>query len=358
MKQLFIITCIGLASFLASCEKTLPLDIPDEERWGITLNAVATPDTTFRAYVTRSYSYSEEPQYCNSMTGESLLNNYFIFYTDSYLPSYTGLEDIPDNKFHYSQTFRKNLKESTLADARVELIVNGKTTSLMRYNENLLCFVSDYRPSAGDAIEVRIDHSEGGSTSAQTVVPQQQKLDILEVSRDMQAPEIVPILEDDFQGHIRMKLRLNDPVEEKNYYQLRVKGIAPGPWYYKDSLNVYIEAFHSSDPIFRDERLTTSWGGWDAYFSDVFDDSLFDGESYTFYIDTYAFGGEGKITYEVSLQSITEDYYRYQKSLMLYRISEFDSFSEGVYIHSNISNGWGILGAVCGEIHYIEIPDK
>lgn len=63
MKSFFIITCIGLASILAACEKTLPLDIPDEERWGITLNAVATPDTTFRAYVTRSYPHSEEPQY-------------------------------------------------------------------------------------------------------------------------------------------------------------------------------------------------------------------------------------------------------------------------------------------------------
>lgn len=355
MKSFFIITCIGLASILAACEKTLPLDIPDEERWGITLNAVATPDTTFRAYVTRSYPHSEEPQYYYWLTGESVLNDYYRFYLRSYLPSYTGVEEITDER-KVSYTFHKNLKESTLADACVELIVNGKSTPPMRYDEKLLCFTSDYRPSAGDAIEVRIDYGERGRTCAQTIVPPPQKLEILETGRDMQAPEIESIIKDDFQGHVRMKLRLNDPMGEKNYYQLRVKGIVSGLEHYKDSLNIYIEAFHSSDPIFRDERLTTSWGGWDAYFSDVFDDSLFDGESYTFDIDTYAFGGEGKITYEVSLQSITEDYYRYQKSMMLYRISESDSFSEGVYIHSNNQGGWGILGAVSGEVHYIEIP--
>lgn len=355
MKAFFIIACIGLGGILAACEKTLPLNIPDEEKWGITLNAVATPDTTFRAYVTRSYPHSEEPQYHYWLTGESALNDYYRFYLYSYLHSYTGL-NVPSNERKIDYIFHKNLKESTLTDAHVELIVNGKTTPPMRYDEKQLCFISDYRPSAGDAVEVRIDYGERGSTCAQTVVPQPQKLEIVKVSRDMQAPEIEDIIENDFQGHIRMELRLNDPMGEKNYYQLRVKGIMPGPKYYKDSLNIYIEAFHSSDPIFRDERLTTSWGGWDAYFSDVFDDSLFDGESYTFDIDTYAFGGEGKITYEVSLQSITEDYYRYQKSMMLYRISESDSFSEGVYIHSNNQGGWGILGAVSGEVHYIEIP--
>ena len=356
MKRFFIITCIGLAGVLAACEKTLPLDIPEEEKWGITLNAVATPDTTFRAYVTRSYPSTEEPQYYIPLTDENITSDYWLFYRHSYLPSYTGKGEIPEDEDKVSYIFYRNLKESTLEDAHVEAVVNRDTTYPMRYDENLLCFTSNYRPSAGDQIEVRIDHGEIGSTSARTVVPQAQKLEILEATRDMQAPAMTGAQKLYFQGHVRMKLRLTDPVGEKNYYQLRVKGKVPPPIHFVDSVNIYVESFKSSDPIFRDERLTTSWAGWDAYFSDVFDDSLFDGESYTFEIDSYLFGGEGQVDYEVSLQSITEDYYLYQKSLLLYRISQSDSFSEGVYIHTNNQGGWGILGGVCGEVHHIEIP--
>lgn len=356
MKRFFIIACIGLASVMAACEKTLPLNLPEEEKWGITLNAVATPDTTFRAYVTRSYPSTEEPQFHIPLTDENLTSDYYYFYRHCYLPSYTGKGEIPEDESSVSYLFYKNLKESTLADARVEAVVNGEATYPMRYDENLLCFTSEYRPSAGDHIEVRIDHGERGQTSARTVVPQAQKLEVLEASRDMQAPAMTESQKLYFQGHVRMKLRLTDPSGEKNYYQLRVKGKIPPPLLFVDSVNIYVESFQSSDLIFRDERLTTGWGGWDAYFSDVFDDSLFDGESYTFEIDSYLFGGEGKVDYEVSLQSITEDYYLYQKSLLLYRISQSDSFSEGVYIHTNNQGGWGILGGVCGEVHHIEIP--
>ncbi|MDO4527155.1 MAG: DUF4249 family protein [Candidatus Saccharibacteria bacterium] len=59
-------------------------------------------------------------------------------------------------------------------------------------------------------------------------------------------------------------------------------------------------------------------------------------------------------SYEISLQSITEDYYRYLKSMQLYRISREDTYSEGVYIHSNNEGGWGLLGGISGEVHRVE----
>ena len=63
MKNLFTLLCAGLAGMLAACETILPVEIPEDERWGITLNAVASPETNFKAYVTRCYPNTEAPEY-------------------------------------------------------------------------------------------------------------------------------------------------------------------------------------------------------------------------------------------------------------------------------------------------------
>jgi hypothetical protein len=52
MKKIIVLLYVGLLGMLTSCETILPVDMPEEEEWGITLNAVASPDTTFYAYVT------------------------------------------------------------------------------------------------------------------------------------------------------------------------------------------------------------------------------------------------------------------------------------------------------------------
>lgn len=356
MKKHFALLYAGLFSILTSCETILPVDMPEGEEWGITLNAVASPDTTFYAYITHCYPNSEAPDYAyknNSYENYWEPDPYYDYYHSMLYPFYKE-----DGAPPFNNPKGYNLiKESVLTDAKVELTVNGETSYPMIYDTLMLCYQSNYTPAIGDHLEVRINNA-GEQTVANTEVPLSQKLEILETKTDIL--EKIEFLREPWpfigynRGYVNMKLRLHDPAGEKNYYRLVVRGSIQ----YVESAKVW-DTYLSTDPIFRDERLTSTWGAWNACFSNVFDDSLIDGESYEFNIQTYILTDSDFYihpwpTYEVSLQSITEDYYRYLKSMQLYRISREDTYSEGVYIHSNNEGGWGLLGGISGEVHIVE----
>lgn len=350
MKKYLILLYATMLYGLTSCETTLPVEMPEGNEWGIALNAVASPDSTFCAYVTHCYPNSEAPEY-SYPTGwyEDV-----YFERNPYKHYYAGyvLDSLSWDKANY-----KIRQEATLADAKVEVTVNGKVAYPMTYNAEKLCFVSDYTPAIGDRLEVKVNSASGEQTVARTEIPKPQQLEILDVKLEIRQPEKWMTDLGRYKGHIKMKLRLHDPAEEKNFYRLKVRGIE----FLWDSLYSVTDAYRSLDPIFKDERLTTEWGAWDAYFSDVFDDKLINGKSHEFEIETYVCGvyyNEWMPTYEISLQSITEDYYHYLKSLQLYRISTLSTYSEGVYIHSNNEGGWGMLGGMSGEVHRVKIPDE
>ena len=350
MKRIFILLYVSLAFAWTSCEKRLPLDIPVNDEWGITLNAIASPDTTFRAYVTHAYLNSEAPEY----KYETIIHGGVYMERDPFKHFYAGYvhPGQPYNDSNY-----EIIKEAILADAKVDLTVNGKTTYPMTYDDSTFCFQSNYTPAIGDQLEVKVSSATGKQTIAHTQVPQPQKLEILDVK--LENGEMPDWLNKYiYKGHVRMKLRLHDPSGEKNYYRLRVRSIMTE---IRDSLYSAFDIYQSSDPIFRDERLVSDWGAYEAYFSDVFDDKMINGKQHEFDVVTYALHNPNKklesIIY-VSLQSITEDYYLYLKSLQLYRISTINTYGEPVYIHTNNEGGWGMLGALSGEVHRIEIPNE
>ena len=356
MKNIFTLLCAGLVGMLAACETILPVDISEDERWGITLNAVASPDTTFKAYVTRCYPSTEAPEYKYNYV---IIDGYWIqdpvrHYLYSMLYKYDDEASVP---FNIPSNYNL-IKESTLTDAEVELTVNGEDVYPMEYDTLMLCFQSDYTPAIGDRLEVRINDATGKQTVARTEIPRPQKMEIVSMETELlEKEEYIREPEVGFnKGYVKMKLRLHDPGDEKNYYRLAVRGINTD----RGNNQLYNEiwdVFQSSAPIFRDDRLTTGWDKGPAFFSNVFDDALMNGEAYEFEVKTYVLGVTYQDywpTYEVSLQSITEDYYRYLKSLQLYKISTLDTYSEGVYIHSNNEGGWGMLGGICGEVHRID----
>ena len=56
----------------------------------------------------------------------------------------------------------------------------------------------------------------------------------------------------------------------------------------------------------------------------------------------------------VELQAISPEYYRYLKSVELYRVSESDAFTEPVQIYCNVQNGWGIFGSLSSQRIFIQ----
>lgn len=361
MKKLSILLYAGLACTLPACETILPVDVAEDEEWGITLNAVASPDTTFWAYVTHCYPNSDAPDYAykNSVYENFWEPDPYSDYYSSMLYSYYNDNEEGVPPFNNNKGYNL-IKESVLTDATVELTVNGNSTYPMVYDTLMLCFQSNYTPVIGDRLEVRISNASGEQTIARTEVPRPQQLDVVETSIELLEKE-ENLYEQGLganRGYVRMKLRLHDPAGEKNYYRLVVRGSIGSDKFYGNGVNSVWDPYLSSDPIFRDDRLISEWGAWPSFFSNVFDDTLMNGESYEFDVKTYILGFTWMEDYwpyyEVSLQSITEDYYRYLKSMQLYRISRTDTYSEGVYIHSNNEGGWGMLGGISGEVHRVE----
>lgn len=243
-----------------------------------------------------------------------------------------------------------------LSDAEVTVQVNGQESFLMQYDSVKHCYTSSYVPRAGDRVRLQVNGMNGQESVATAEVPRAQRLEIkgMEWEKRLLHFDYDPATLAKYSGYVvKFTLSLTDPSEEKNYYRLKIRGIADASFLIKEEYLAVNDYYMSDDLIFRDDRLTTGWAGWDAYFSDVFEDRLFDGETYTFEVEAYAFA-EGQFpNYIIELQSISEDYYRYLKSMMLYRISSSDGFSEGIYIHSNNKGGWGVLGAMHGEEHVL-----
>ena len=170
------------------------------------------------------------------------------------------------------------------------------------------------------------------------------------------------------------------------YYRLRVRGVAKGldAFTHRQGIGDYVhyvmqDVYFSADELFVDDRLTEGFGGWPAFFSTVFDNSLFRGSERTFTVETpkpntrwfgeYSKGDEMNYWEKyllkadeapdlptqvmAELQAISPELYRYLKSAQLYRVSESDAFSEPVQIYSNVKNGWGIFGSLSSSRVFI-----
>ncbi|NDW12910.1 DUF4249 domain-containing protein [Bacteroides sp. 214] len=316
-----IIGCIG-ALVLISCERIIDFE-GDKSLQGITINGLATTDTVFVAAISRAYLFTDVPP---------------ITYLD-----YWEYEIHPD-------TFYRN--QTVLPNANVELTVNGADKYMMRYDPLHYNYRSDYIPRTGDRLTLRVEAEELETVTAETTVPSIQRLEVLDYETYYEKKILSnPLWDSGLDTVARITLRLTDPGNERNYYRLKVRNIG-----YDESVNgeilMFSDIYTSADVIFMDNRLTKSYGGWAAYFSNVFDDNLFNGKEYTFSVETRLRYGERKHCV-IELQSITSDFYHYLKSVMLYRITDQDAYTESIQIHSNVKDGWGILGAIGTEKHIV-----
>lgn len=327
----------------------LPLnELSVQETSGITLNALAIPGTAFHAYVTRGYLYSDKPVFTEVYNEDSDTDNY---YYQQYMHSFWG--EMLSNSV---SSVRQNFKNSLLPNATVEVLVNDSESYLMRYDAEKLCYLSDYVPEEGDRIEVQVEAPDGQKTTATAEIPRKQRIEVLSAEREERALNSDFLEASHYTGYVaKLKLNISDPGNESNFYRLKIRCVGDAPSSLLDGYRYVYDYYTSGDLIFRDEQLAQKWGGWDACFSDVFDDHLFDGREYTFdveaYVASFKLATEEIPYYVVELQSISEDYYWYLKSIMRYRISTSDVLNEGIYIHSNNKGGWGVLGAMDSERH-------
>lgn len=327
---------LSLAFLLSACEKTLPYD-NDEQGGGITLNAFAVSDTAFVATVSKTYSLSES------------YNEWAINLMES------ALSD---------SEVRRGYQSIIIPDAEAKLTVNGQQEYILQYDSTFMNYRTFYVPKPGDELSVEIMPTSGlsggnGTIRASTCIPDTPSFEVIGIEAYTQTPtdpwsdfitdsksgQIYPI--EDTGEYMSVTIRIDDPTGN-NYYRLLVRSVSESTDILSHEHQTYYvnDTFDSDDPVFYDQTLSKQYGGWPEYFSNVFDDHLFDGTSYTLTINDIRRMAGNNSRVDIILQSLSRDTYLYLKSMQRYRIKDTSEYGESLYIHSNVVNGTGIFGSL------------
>ncbi|MBR2298835.1 MAG: DUF4249 domain-containing protein [Bacteroidales bacterium] len=350
MRKLTSIILI-LIGFISSCE--IILEFPEEnENSVLVLNAIADTDSTFSAIITRT------------LPSNSVFPGHILYEYDDILYGDHTISGFHDDF---------NMKKHVVRDAKIHFQVNDSVEELMYYDSLLFKYRCNYTPKEGDKIKVWCESGNQDIIYAETIVPTKQKIEILELNKvyseiDCGCTDTI----------IRINLSITDPDIEKNYYRLKVR-CASGfyedvvsdfetsngyPVVYRNRLTVN-DYYTSNDPLFYVEDLYKG-DVWPAHFSPIFNDTLIDGQNYPFTVEirqvlgTYMDSSGNTHPHDnpyiyIELVSITEDMYKYLKSMMKYRISESDPYTELKGVYSNIDGGYGILGASSSSDIFIDL---
>ncbi|MBR6285335.1 MAG: DUF4249 domain-containing protein [Muribaculaceae bacterium] len=333
----FYILAISLLTMLTSCEKEI--DFSGQYDSGLAVYAIAVPGDAFSMRISRSFTVNDNPTVVFSL--------------------HSG---------YYSQLDTLYQAQIVIKNARVEVTVNGVDKYSMHYNpESPYPYTCDYIPKAGDKISVHVSAEGYNDVSASATIEQPQKIEILKtevVYKDLgddQADVVVNPLSgatDKFgeDSVMTLTLKMTDPAGERNYYRLRVCGVAERTRFYSSDFTsqfyALCDVYTSDDIIFTDNMLTKPYGQWAEGFSNVFDDHLFNGHDYTFTVESRKPRGENQHVI-VELQTISQDLYYFLKSYMQFRISTDDVYMTPIGLYSNIRDGWGILGTLSYDRHII-----
>ena len=354
---------------LLSCEKELDFKgVTQETDKDIIINALAVEGKPLKVMVSHAYQVGKTP---NLNTKDY---DHSVFFTDDASTDYQTME-------YYLQTAIQN--------AEVQAVVNGSQTYRLVLEEENLEYVCDYVPKVNDHIEVKVQYKDkerdNTQTSvceayAETTVPPRPMIEVVDYEvLDDNPYRIMNNLTYDSDTIMRITCRITDTADNQ-YYRLRVRGmITDEPdvlvnegeiWENDDHRKHYImqDIFFSEDELFLDSRLNTNFGGWPAFFSNVFDDELLKRGDYTFVGDSpkpvvqetqyemhelHPNGEWVPMQVIVELQAISPELYRYLKSVELFRVSSIDAFSEPIQIYSNVKDGWGIVGSLTSHRFFI-----
>ena len=328
-----IIILAALVVFLTSCEKDI--DFNSQYESGIAIYSLVMPGEPFTLRVSRSFSVNDNPVVIYSHYSE-----------------------------YYSEIDSLYRSEIVIKDATAEVIVNGADKYSLHYDETKpYVYVCDYIPKEGDNIAITVNAAGYKAISATAKVEKAQKVEIVktevvykENGYDGSTIMVNPLFKYGVDSVMLITMRLNDPVGEHNFYRLKVRGVAEGEEVIVGSITrrfySLCDVFDSDDIIFADNQLTKPFGDWKAGFSNVFDDHLFNGQSYTFTVETRKrYCDNPRVI--VELETISQDLYYFLKSYQVFRISTDDVYMTPIGLYSNIKDGWGILGSLSYDRHII-----
>lgn len=195
---------------------------------------------------------------------------------------------------------------------------------------------SPFRPLAGRTYELRVTDQRGKTAHATVTVPAPIPLTDLQIDT---------VRSDQGIDELQLQLRFTDPPGQRNFYQLFV--------FYKDKGFFFVRPdgdttfyvnpstrrafFRISDAALGD--VNTSFGEL------LFDDAFFDGQQHAITI-RFSVNARSQQDFRVFFQHVSPEYYRYMITTSLQYRTTGDPFAQPVLVFSNVTNGFGIVGAL------------
>ncbi|PID93403.1 MAG: hypothetical protein CSA95_07970 [Bacteroidetes bacterium] len=165
---------------------------------------------------------------------------------------------------------------------------------------------------------------------------------------------------EEYDFNLSTTIHFSDPGNERNYYRVRgdiqLMEIDPETGELRE-LERYIPWFYIDDPVINgagdDDFVENEYNPYN-----LFNDDLINGKAYSLTIPLHLYGSGNIFIVHLFLESLSEEYYTYLKSVSEYQESGDNPFTEPVPIYSNIENGIGFFGGYSSSEIVIEVREK
>lgn len=274
---------------LSACEQVIEPDLP-EHTPRLVLQAFFTPDSTWVAFVGRSVGI---------------------------------LEAMPE-------------REMSVADATVELLKEGRVIDRLEFfQEERVYLWEEGALQAGESYSLRVAAPGFATIEATDAIPRPVPTAVVSYLTHTSDRS-----ESRIKGDMSIKLEIQDPPGETNYYQIRM-------FAFFDS-ELYEGSFSTQDPSIiadnaADESFTESF-----YTAPFFKDTLFDGQTHAIELSGN-YNAPERTSFRVQVLHVSETYYEYLRSAKLHESTLDNPFAEPLSVYSNVENGYGIFAGYSSQ---------
>ncbi len=274
----------------------------------------------------------------NSFHSLIVLTFFATFFTscEKYLEfegEYKTPKIVVNSKITPDSTFLVHLSRSlsVIDNGELSSIENG-TVSILDANDNLIeTLVYDSQgfykgansPVASQTYKVKVSAPNYKGVEAKTKIPNSVSIISVDTSSYVNT---------DGDTLLKLRISFNDPANETNYYQIKMGfgSLISGQFYFNPA------QFSSNDiSLDLDQNQMVEFA--------TFTDELFDGVTKTLEVSCNDYSAYYDFL-QISITSVSNDVYLYDKALNLYSTTNGDIFSEPVQVYSNVTNGFGIFG--------------
>jgi hypothetical protein len=274
----------------------------------------------------------------------------------------------PDSTIYLSLTESKFILDdspyATVEKAKINLFEDGQDLGELISSGNGW-YTSKKKPKMGKRYSIKIESSRFGTVEAESYIP--ERVGILDVVVSDQR------VQRDYEQYHILEVKINDPVEPGNFYEVILLAGVNEKIYRNDTLVSEDVYFYNVDIAFADPALEelNSFGGATSL---VFNDITFNGSNQPLKIyaksnqlvnlqkmDGTYFSAKDKMrvvkndVLHLTLRHTDDSYYYFRRSLNLYTKNKGNPFAEPVKVFSNVLNGHGIFAGYSSNRYLINI---